>query len=143
MTIRRLLMMLSAAVLLSACATPASRIKDHPDIYARATPQQQALISQGRIALGFSPDFVRLALGAPDRITQHIDEKGTQTVWHYEDQSGDTAVAGYAFSPYFFDPFFGPAFTPVIVERSPRDRDRLRVVFKDDKVSVIEQVVKN
>lgn len=132
-----------AALGLVGCAsTPASRIKDSPQIYGQATPQQQALISQGRIALGFPPAYVRLALGDPDRVTQHIDSKGTRTVWHYYDAQGDTELAGYAYSPFFFDPFFGPAFTPIYVERPPESRDRLRVIFENDKVTSVEQVLK-
>lgn len=142
--------LLASALLLSACATPATRIQQHPDIYARATPQQQALISQGRIGLGFSPAFVTLALGAPDRITERTDKTGTETVWHYvEYQYNDSFVAfgGYPFfpfygGPYYGGPFFGGAFAPVIIQSPPTEHDRLRVVFKNHEVTSIEQAVK-
>lgn len=138
--------LLASALLLSACATPATRIRQHPDIYARATPQQQALISQGRIGLGFSPAFVALALGAPDRITERTDKTGTETVWHYVEYQYDNsfvAFGAYPFYPYYGGPFFGDPFAPIIIQGPPTEHDRLRVVFKNHQVTSIEQVVKN
>lgn len=130
---------------LASCATPQRRIQDHPQIYAKATPHQQTLISQGRIALGFSSEFVRLALGKPDRVTQHTDETGTQTVWHYLDyQRNVTWVGGFGYgslwSP-FYNPFYGPFFGPSVVVRQTPGNDRLRVTFVNGKVTAINRVV--
>ncbi len=131
--------LLASALLLSACATPATRIQKHPDIYALATPQQQALISHGRITLGFSPAFVTLALGEPNRVTERTDSTGTATIWHYVAYQNNDSIAAYgAFS---FGSYYGP-FAPIIVQSAPTEHDRLRVVFKNHKVTSIEQVVK-
>lgn len=129
------------ALVLVACATPQRRIQDHPQIYAKATPEQQTLISQGRIAMGFTPEFVRLALGTPDRVTQHTDKTGTQTVWHYVDYRGNvTYVGAFGFGGPWY-PFYGPFFGPSVIVQQPRDDDRLRVTFDDGKVSDINRVV--
>ena len=147
MNTRRLIAVITSALLLAACASPATRIKAHPDIYARATPEQQSMISRGQIALGFPPDFVRLALGEPDRITQHIDQKGTETIWHYV----EFTTNGYTYAYYGGYPFYTPygpyiggpfGFGPTFVEAPREEKDRLRVIFKDDKVTSIEQVLK-
>lgn len=129
------------AVLLAGCATPATRIRQHPDVYAQATLQQQALISQGRIALGFTPGFVRLALGAPDRITERTDRRGTQTVWHYFADDGGTTVVygGLGYGGFYGGPF--APWPPVVVERGGPPRDRLRVTFESGHVTAIERQI--
>lgn len=126
----------AAALALAACATPASRIRNHPDIYAQATPAQRALIGQGRIALGFRPEFVRLALGKPDRITQRTDTSGTEIIWHYT-QPQSTVVWSGGFGYPFYDPFFGPS----IVAIPTSGNDRLRVTFRNDAVVSIDETL--
>lgn len=143
-----LLVLLAAA--LTACASPQTRIEHHPEVFAKATPEQQALIKKGEIAVGFTPELVRLALGKPDRITERTDSHGTETVWHYVDYSA--ASTGYAFydpfwgpywGPYWGPSFWGPAFAPVyVVDNSGREHDRIRVIFRNGKVTAIERVVK-
>jgi hypothetical protein len=39
----------AAALLLTSCGTPGTRISQHPDIYQGLSSQDQALVSQGRI----------------------------------------------------------------------------------------------
>ncbi len=77
----------SGAVWLAGCATtPEGRIKDNPEVFAQLTPQEQAMVKAGQVGLGFSADAVKLALGAPDRVTLRTDEKGQLQVWHYVEQ---------------------------------------------------------
>ncbi|HEU0197369.1 MAG TPA: hypothetical protein VFQ88_09180 [Nevskiaceae bacterium] len=130
---------IAVAMALAGCATPARRIKAHPQVYARATLQQQALISKGRIAIGFTPDFVRLAIGKPDRVTQRTTAAGTDTVWHYLDERSDvTYVGGFGFP---LSPFFGPFFQPGILIAPAAAGDRLRVTFRNGRVTAINRVV--
>jgi hypothetical protein len=136
------------------CHHAADRIQRHPDIYAQATREQQSLITQGRIALGFTPAFVRLALGVPDRVTEQTTPKGTETVWHYLEPGyayggyGPGYWGGYGGSPfwggpYWGGPYWGPYFGGAYVVNPPyRDRDRVRVVFKDGRVASFNRVVK-
>lgn len=147
-------------LLLAACSTPASRIKSHPDIFAQADTEQQAMIRGGQIALGFPPEWVKLALGEPDRITERTDAQGTETVWHYTDIE---TVGGYgAFAYGYPDPFgypppysagygpwwYGPPYPGLAAGYYPGgaaqiESDRLRVTFRAGKVAAIERVVKD
>lgn len=133
---------LLAAGLLAACASPDTRIKDNPGIYNGLTPEQQAQVKKGEIALGMPEAAVQLALGKPNRVTEHTDAAGVQKIWHYtQTETYDTgAVAPYPWYPWrhrYYDPFFYPAglyAAPATVET-----DRMRVVFKDGRVSAIER----
>jgi hypothetical protein len=71
------------AVWLAGCSTPETRIRDNPETYAQLTPQQQELVRAGRVGIGFDMASVKLALGAPDRITLRTDGQGETQVWHY------------------------------------------------------------
>lgn len=146
--LRKLTTLSAAAVWLAlsaGCATPASRIKDSPQVFAQATPEQQTLIKQGQVGLDFTPAFVKLAMGEPDRITERIDAKGKETIWHYT--SSDPVPAYW--SPYGPFGWYGPygpygGWPPVsYVNSVPSDPDRLRVVFHDGKVTMIERVIDN
>lgn len=126
---RTILLLIILSASLSACVTPETRIREHPQIYARATPKQQSLISRGRIALGFSPAFVRLALGRPDRVTERTDSKGTEVIWHY------VTFNDYTYYPYY--PYWYGPWPPFIVQA--QNHDWLRVVFRNNQVVAIDQ----
>ena len=94
--------LLSSAVLCLAlfagCESPETRISNSPDIFARLTPDQQALVKAGQIAVGFGMDAVKLALGDPTHVTVNTDKDGQHEVWHYttyEDASGVVIYSGY------------------------------------------------
>lgn len=129
-------LVVAAALTLAACATPGYRIRNHPDIYAQATPAQQALISKGQIVLGFKPEFVRLALGRPDRVSQRTDAKGTEVVWHYAAPQS-TVVWTTGFGYPFYDPFFGPN----IIAVPTASNDRFSVTFRNNAVVSIDETV--
>lgn len=126
------LLLIVLSMLLSACASPEARIRQYPQIYARATPKQQLLISRGQIALGFSPAFVRLALGRPDRVTEHTDSKGTEVIWHY---------VTYNVYPYYYSPYWYGLWPPVVVQPPVSEHDWLRVVFRNGRVISIDRQV--
>lgn len=133
---------LLTAILLAGCATPATRIRHHPKIYSTATLAQQALISKGKIALGFTPELVRLALGKPDRVTQHTDRSGTETVWHYIDYRNHVTWAGSFGFGYPFYPLYGPFFGPDIIVNQSSTNDRLRVTFNKGQAVDINRLVR-
>lgn len=130
---------LAMALMLTSCATPLSRIGDDPQVYARATPEQQALISKGRIALGFTPDFVRLALGQPDGVSEHTDQSGTSIVWvymhyrYYYPASLDGPF-GWPYSGYGW-PYFGPNIIAPVAVPIPH----LQVTFRHGVVVAIDR----
>ena len=67
---------LAAGLVLAGCATPEARIRENPAAFDRATPAQQELIKQGKVAIGFDEALVQLALGVPDRITDRTLHRG-------------------------------------------------------------------
>ncbi|MGH8506997.1 MAG: hypothetical protein ACRETM_13725 [Stenotrophobium sp.] len=134
----QVILALLASLALAACATPATRIKDHPDRYATLTSEQQTLVRQGQVALGMPASAVELALGKPSRITERTDAKGQIQVWHYADPQSSLAAVSYS---GLYDPFFFP-FAPVIVSTTQPTRDLIRVYLSADKVTAIEREVK-
>jgi len=131
------------AALLAGCDTPDSRIKGSPDAFARLNPDQQALVKNGQIAVGFSMEAVKLAIGDPSRIVVRTTAAGQHEVWHYvtyEDYQGVMIYGGYWHryrgwgGPYFYGgvPYYNgyPA----------RVHDRIRVEFNTSNlVESIEQ----
>lgn len=133
-----LLSMLSL-VLLAACASPESRIKDSPDSYSKLTPVQQEQVRKGDISIDMPTFGVELALGKPDSITERVEAKGTIRVWHYKKQDSSTTSIDYV---GFYNPYFYPGFAPVVVNNTRPEGDRIRVSFNNDKVVAIERELK-
>jgi hypothetical protein len=52
-------------------------------VYARLTPEQQALVRSGKVAVGFDMDSVWLALGEPDRVSIETNASGRHEIWRY------------------------------------------------------------
>jgi outer membrane protein assembly factor BamE (lipoprotein component of BamABCDE complex) len=133
-TTRNLLIASAAlvAALLGGCATPESRIKDSPAVFARLNPDQQALVKAGQIAPGFDMDAVKLALGDPDRILVETNASGSHEIWRYvtyEDYQGTVIFGGYYHrywgwgGPYFWGG--GPYYNGY----PARVHERIRVIF--------------
>lgn len=129
---------LLSTLVLAACASPATRIKNNPDRYAALTPEQQTLVRQGQVALGMPAAAVELALGKPSRITERTDDKGQVQVWHYADPQSSLTAVSYS---GLYDPFFFP-FPPVVVSSTQPTRDLIRIYLSAGKVTAIEREVK-
>src|SRR5512135_2948141 len=101
---------LLAAIGISGCSTPESRIRGNPAAFARLTPQQQDLIRKGQIAIGFDQEMVQLALGDPDHVTTRTDANGVSEVWRYttyEAPNGIILYRGWYHRYYYWgDPLF-------------------------------------
>jgi outer membrane protein assembly factor BamE (lipoprotein component of BamABCDE complex) len=133
----RLIFVFAGLVLLAGCSTPDRRIEKNPEAFNRCTPQQQELIKQGRIEVGFDQEMVRLALGDPDRITTRTDASGQGEVWHYVTYESDDGVLLYT---GYYHHFRGPVFYPYYLDYPERrEHDRFKVDFKDGKVVSIEE----
>jgi hypothetical protein len=135
---------LAAVLLLQACATPQSRIERDPDSFGALSAEQQALVRAGRIAIGFSEEAVRLALGEPQRISRRTDEKGEATVWRYVERDDSSAIINFGYGGLggWGRPIgiHGPGVTTIVTAGGPAsERDRLRVTFVAGRVSAIEE----
>ncbi len=78
---------LAAGLVLAGCATtPESRVEKNAAVVATWPAEIQAQVKEGKVAVGFSAEQVRVALGEPDRITTLTDAKGQREVWIYSDR---------------------------------------------------------
>lgn len=134
-----------AALGLAGCSTVHTRIKEKPETFSALTPEQQARVKTGSVAIGDSSDVVYIALGQPDARRQRTTADGSTTVWVYKSYHQDyvgTSFVGYRramyWSPsaqrYFVNLI--PMHTEVYAERT---EDDIRVTFRDGKVTMIEQ----
>src|SRR6266567_1863607 len=86
---------------LSGCATTEVRISQHPEMYQRLSPTDQALVSQGQIRPGMTMDAVWLAWGTPDqKIPDNMRVRPTET-WVYLRYETPPSYGG----PYYYGPF--------------------------------------
>lgn len=125
--------------LLAGCASPDARIKRSPEVFARLAPEQQALVKEGKVGVGFEADAVLLAVGSPDRKWTRTDAAGTSEVWSY------TAWENNRGQPLYRGWYHGYAAYPAYYLNSPtrREREYFKVVFgADGKVSAVEQTSK-
>jgi hypothetical protein len=130
---------------LSGCQTVDDRIKEKPEVFAQLDASTQDKIKQGIIDLGFSEDAVYLALGAPDQKREAVTAAGRRVTWIYNtyyDRYDGTRFAGYHRSLYF-DPHlktYRVYYRPVYADTYRQEKEeRIRVVFEQDKVAVLEQ----
>ncbi|HTB81658.1 MAG TPA: hypothetical protein VK717_12305 [Opitutaceae bacterium] len=136
-TLLHLTLGLAGLVWLAACSTPSTRIQQNPAAFDRCTPDQQELIKQGKVALGFDVEMVKLALGDPDRITTRTDASGTSEVWHYETYVADDGAILYT---GYYHHFWAPPLYPYYLNYPTRKAaDHFRLAFKNGKVISIEE----
>ena len=139
------ILLLAGLVIFAGCQSIDDRIKEKPDLFAKLDPATQDKIKQGIIDIGFDVDMVYLALGKPDQKRESVSADGHRLTWiyntYYERYDG-SHFAGYHRSVYY-DPYlrsyrlyYHPVFADAYYEEK---EERIRVVFKDGKVTVIEQ----
>jgi hypothetical protein len=143
-TLTRLLLGMLAFAL-AGCSTVDSRIKEKPDVFAKLDPVIQAKLKQGIIDLGYTSDMVYIALGKPDEIRERTSGGGHDTVWKYNtyyDRYEGTVHAGYRRFVYW-DPrirAYRIYYEPVYANLYSAEKETyIRVTFRDDKITVIEQ----
>ncbi|HMO04206.1 MAG TPA: hypothetical protein PKC67_02005 [Kiritimatiellia bacterium] len=137
----RCLWMCALVAAVTGCSTPASRIKKNPELFASFPPEAQALIQQGQIDLGFTPDMVSMALGEPNRIYNRTTTEGSVEVWSYTSKSTSTDRQRVSANIRYRDADGRSRSTTewvwVDVARDT-EYERIRVEFKDGKVAAID-----
>ena len=144
-TILKFLLPAALLMFVAGCQTVDSRIRQNPQLFASLDAQTQAKIKQGIIDLGYTEDMVYLALGAPDQKREARSVAGVQTVWVYStyfERYDGTRFIGYNRRIYY-DPYlrsYRMFYAPVYADTyRPEVEERIRVVFENGRVSVIEQ----
>lgn len=139
------LLLIGALSLFAGCQSVDDRIKEKPDVYAHLDPATQEKIKQGIIDLGYTQDMVYLALGKPDEKRESLNEGGHEATWsyntYYERYEGTSHVGYYRqvyYDPYLrtYRVYYRPAYADTY---SQQKEERIRVVFKQGKVTAIEQ----
>lgn len=141
-----LLILMLAALALTACNTVHSRIEEKSSLFNSLDPQTQERIKQGLIDVGFTKDMVYIALGRPDREHDRLKSDGHETTWVYknywQEYEGTRTVGMRRY--VYYDPAlraYRVYYQPVRAEiYSAREEERTRVNFKDDRVVSIETV---
>ncbi len=131
---RAFLLILTSTLLLLACSSPASRIKKNPELFASFPPEHQALIQEGRIAIGFTPEAVEMALGPANRVYTRETSDSQSEVWSY-------SRIEYRSRPQYTTVNVGGRVTTARVDvDESREVEVLRVEFVRGQVSSIEQM---
>lgn len=129
-------LLLLAVALIAGCASPEARIKQNPELFAKLTPEQQSLIKEGKVAVGFDEDMVKLAVGEPDRKWIRTDAAGASELWSYtmwESTGGQPLYRGWYHRYYCPVPMYYLNFP------DRKEHEYFKVIFKDGKVTAVEQ----
>ncbi len=129
-------LILSALLLTGGCAsTPQDRIASHREVYRSFPSDVQRKVSAGIVDVGFTPEMVRMALGAPNREFSRQTELGTTEVWVYH-ESHPRVSFGIGFGSYGRR---SASSVGVATSTGGYDRDEsMRVSFRDGKVTAVE-----
>lgn len=97
----------ASALILTSCSTTETRISEHPEIFQRLSPHDQALVRQGKIREGMSRDAVWVAWGAPDQKATGTARGRPVETWIYNDYTYANAPYPYPYGPYGYGGYFG------------------------------------
>lgn len=133
------LALLSSLVLFAAAgctSTPTSRVAENKALYNQWPADVQAKVAAGQIAVGFTPQQVRMALGDPSRTFTRTTNDGTSETWAYQENKAHYSI-GLGIGSW------GGGGTRVgggvgVSSGGYRDGERMHVVFEGGHVSAIE-----
>jgi len=129
-----------AALGLAGCATtPESRVEKNAAAVATWPADVQAQVRAGKVAIGFTPEQVRVAVGEPDRVLARTDAAGAHDVWVYFDR-GPRFGFGLGIGSGGGGSAYGGGVS--MSGGGRRARELLRVTFDGGKVSAFEQMKK-
>ena len=126
--------------LLAGCVGPETRIRRNQAVFDQLAPEAQALIREGRVALGFTPEMVKLAVGEPDRRWTRTDALGQTEIWTFttfETEAGEPLYRGWY--------HYGLGGYPYLENgrgRTAKAREYFKVSFVAGRVSAVEQIAR-
>lgn len=131
------LLLAAALVLAAGCAGPEARIRRNRAEFERLPVEAQAVIREGKVALGFTPEMVRLAVGEPDQRWTRTDAQGRKEIWSYT--RFETAAGLPLFRGAYHEAAGGYACYDDGVRGTARAKEYFKVTFTDGRVSSVEQ----
>jgi hypothetical protein len=122
-------------IVLAGCSTTDSRIKNNQAAFDAAPPDVQAKIQAGKVAVGFTPAQVIMAVGKPDRRYTRTTARGTSDIWAYESHAPT-----FSFGVGVASGGGGSAVGTGVGVTTGNDRndDKLRVIFEGGVVVAME-----
>src|SRR5690606_39014739 len=123
---------LAAFAVVAGCSTPESRIAKQPELFAQLTPEQQQMIREGRVGIGFDAEMVKLALGDPDRVRERIDASGRSEIWMYINYEAPDGMLLYR--GWYHRGWGAPYYPYYLTVPGRRERSRDEVIFRDGRV---------
>ncbi|MCW5550391.1 MAG: hypothetical protein KIT44_15620 [Opitutaceae bacterium] len=139
------LLLLPFVLLLAGCSTIDRRITEKAAVFESLDPATQEQLRKGMVEIGYNTDLVYIALGSPDERRERITAAGREEVWIYSTYYQEYAGTTVHYRRYIgYHPVTGKRviyFEPVR-HHHYRDRvdERIRVTFRDGKVTEIEQI---
>ena len=128
--------------LAAGCATPASRIRRDPELFASFPREAQENIRRGQIDIGYSQPMVEMALGRPNRILDRVVQGARFEVWVYGEVRYAAGYGPVPASHWYRDSRGllrrGHDWTLLDLGQ-PVEFEALRVEFSEDKVSAVER----
>jgi hypothetical protein len=124
---------------LAACSTPEARIRRNQALFDSLPAAEQALIREGKVAVGFTPEMVRLAVGDPDQRWIRTDAQGQTEIWSYTSYvsvSGGPLYRGYYHRYHEGYPFFND---DLYYQGGARAREYFKVTFSEGRVIEVAQ----
>ncbi|HTJ78317.1 MAG TPA: hypothetical protein VL357_04920 [Rariglobus sp.] len=127
------------------CSTFESRAKQKAAVFNTLDTATQERLKTGDIRVGDTMDEVYIALGRPDEKRDKTTADGRTAHWIYkrywQEYEGEAFVGSrpvYVKNPTTgaVTVYYEPVRQPIYANRS---QDRLRIIFQDDRVSVIER----
>jgi hypothetical protein len=124
---------------LAACSTPDARIRRNQALFDSLPAAEQALIREGKVGVGFTPEMVRLAVGDPDQRWIRTDARGKSEIWSYttyDSTAGGPLYRGHYHRDRDGYPFFND---DLYYQGGARAREYFKVTFSDGRVSEVAQ----
>jgi hypothetical protein len=136
---------IAALLLFAGCNTFERRARKKSAVFATLDAATQTRLKDGRLEIGDTTDMAYLAFGVPDETRDQTTTDGTALVWLYrrrwQEYRGETVIGYQPIATT--DPKTGaPAVVYAPLQRSlyqNREEERLRLTFKDGKLTVIER----
>lgn len=79
----RLICMILGLLVAAGCATPSSRIRRNPELFAGFPPEVQENVKKGKIEIGYTKEMVFIALGKPGRVYDRLTQGASAEMWSY------------------------------------------------------------